>query len=328
MSEVLEQPQEVIQELPELTYSYQPVDEEGRVIGGKQVIKYKTSEELTQKLVEQNTLLIRKLRKETRNNRLGISEKEQIADTVQRINDPVQFSPIELTEEQRFDISRRLLDPTTAIDATTELLESRLGGSIETFSKTLSEVQLENLRLRARVESNAFMADNPAYFKCQENYEAITSWMIKNDLAPVRENFQLAYDTLKGLGVLIEGQSVQIQAQQESTVQPVVNQLEVTVQPIVPVQEPVRHIPFSLNNENSSNVGQSPTGNDIVYELITGGELKKGSNGEQVLVGAKKTILTGQSALDAMPGEEYKRRLLHERGFVEKVKALDNARKK
>lgn len=323
MSEVLEQPQEVIQELPELTYSYQPVDEEGRVIGGKQVIKYKTSEELTQKLVEQNTLLIRKLRKETRNNRLGISEKEQIADTVQRINDPVQFSPIELTEEQRFDISRRLLDPTTAIDATTELLESRLGGSIETFSKTLSEVQLENLRLRARVESNAFMADNPAYFKCQENYEAITSWMIKNELAPVRENFQLAYDTLKGLGVLIEGPKVE--SQTALVIEPVI---EVPVVPVVPVQEPVRHIPFSLNNENSSNVGQSPTGNDIVYELITGGELKRGSNGEQVLVGAKKTVLTGQAALDAMPGEEYKRRLLHERGFVEKVKALDNARKK
>ena len=36
--------------LPELRYSFQPTDDEGRPLGAKQVIKYKTSEELADKL--------------------------------------------------------------------------------------------------------------------------------------------------------------------------------------------------------------------------------------------------------------------------------------
>jgi hypothetical protein len=319
MSEVIES--QVI-ELPEQRYEYQPTDEEGRAIGARQVIKYRTQSELTEKLIEQNTLLIRKLRKETRNNRLGITENENIGENVPKLSDPVMFTPRELNDDQRVDIARRLMDPTTALDATSELLEAKLGAPIETIGKTLSEVQLENLRLRARVESNAFMLDNPEYFKCQENYEAITSWMIKNNLAPVKANFQLAYDTLKGLGVLIEGpKPVQpVQPVQETPVQPVAP--VAPVQPVTLVQEPVRHIPFSLNNDNSSNVGSSASGNDIVYELIYGGEYKNVS-GQQMLVGAQKKVLTGQAAIDAMPSEEYKKRLLHEKGFAEKVQALD-----
>ena len=45
--------------------------------------------------------------------------------------------------------------------------------------------------------------DNPDYVKCQSNFEAITSWMVRYDLAPVRENFQLAYDKLKAAGNIL-----------------------------------------------------------------------------------------------------------------------------
>ena len=58
-------------ELPELRYEYQPTDDNGMNMGGKQVLKYKTTEELIQKLQEQNVLLQRKWREETCKNRLG-----------------------------------------------------------------------------------------------------------------------------------------------------------------------------------------------------------------------------------------------------------------
>ena len=72
---------EVIVEVPvveERTHIYQPTDEQGRPIGGKQVIKYTTQDELVNKLQEQNVLIfLRKLREETRKNRLGISDDAQ-----------------------------------------------------------------------------------------------------------------------------------------------------------------------------------------------------------------------------------------------------------
>ena len=46
----------------ELRYEYQPTDEHGRPLGGKQVIKYTTPDELASKLVGQNTQLVRRLR--------------------------------------------------------------------------------------------------------------------------------------------------------------------------------------------------------------------------------------------------------------------------
>ena len=102
-----------------------------------------------------------------------------------------------LTEEQRYDISRRLLDPTTAADAASELVEARLGAPLESIGTTLREVQKDNAALRANLEANAFTAENPEYFRCPENFEAITSWMTRYNLAPVKDNFQRAHMHLR-----------------------------------------------------------------------------------------------------------------------------------
>src|ERR1700734_4059862 len=75
---------EAAPELPELIHEYQPTDEMGRPIGGKQVLKYRTMDELVNKIQEQNVLVIRKLREVTRKNRLGIVEKDTIADEAPR----------------------------------------------------------------------------------------------------------------------------------------------------------------------------------------------------------------------------------------------------
>src|ERR1039458_4155518 len=54
--------------LPEQTYSWQPLDEHSRPMGGLQVIKYRTEQEKFDRVIEQNTLILRQLRKVTREN--------------------------------------------------------------------------------------------------------------------------------------------------------------------------------------------------------------------------------------------------------------------
>ncbi len=296
----------------EQTYIYQPTDSENRPIGGKQVIKYFTQEELVEKLQEQNVLLIRKLREQTKKVRLGIDEREEISEDAQRFSGPVEFTPRELTEEQRYDIARRLTDPTTAAEATQELVEAQLGAPLADLGRTLQSTQQELVSLRAKYEVNAFVAENPDYYKCPENQEAITSWMLRYELAPVKANFQKAYDTLKAQGILVEG-AAPVQVIAPPVIEPVVEPvIEPVVEPVLAQHVPnVPRIPSGLTREQASDSGTPvPTGSEITY-IING------------------RTLTGFAALAAMPSEEYKRRLLTDRNFGKLVDKLDSeARKK
>lgn len=298
---------EQIVEQPELIYVYQPKDEDGRPIGGKQVIKYNTPEELTEKLTEQNTLLIRKLRQETRKNRLGIIEDEELGEDVQRLEDPLEFAPRDLSQEELYEISRDLIDPTKSAEATTKLIEARLGAPLEAVGKTLQNVQRDNIGLRAKVEAGAFVAANPDYYKCDENMDALVGWMIRYNLAPTKANFQKAYETLKAQGVLIGAPEEPVIVQQP--VQQVVEK------PVEPVEKPEQGViqrvpPVTITRENTSDAGTPvPAGSDITYTV--GGR-----------------TYTGLQAIQAMPSEEYKRRLLHDKDFGKKVDQLEAASRK
>lgn len=286
-------------------YHYQPTDDEGRPIGGKQVIKYTTHEELADKLREQNILLIRKLRQETKKNRLGISENEEISDDTPRFKGFTEFSPHEFTDEERYQLAQKLQDPTTAFEAVNTIVEASVGAPLSGIGTKINTLESDNLSLRAKIEANAFVNDNPDYYKCQENFEAITAWMIRYDLAPIKANYQKAYDTLKAQGVMILGPSETI----APVVVPVVEPVQHTEPPVV--EQPVVYprVATGLNNDNSSSVGVSILpGSDIAYEVIVGGQ---------------KRIFTGLDAIKAMPSEEYKRRLLHDREFGKKVDKLE-----
>jgi len=301
----------VSEQLIEKTYTYQPTDEEGRPIGGKQVIKYTTQDELVDKLRTQNTLLIRKLRQETKKGRLGIGEDEVVPKNAQRFSDPLEFNPRELTQDERYDISRRLLDPTTSAEAASALVEAQLGAPLSQIGRTMQTIQQDNISLRAKVEANAFVAENPDYYKCQENFEALASWIVRYNLAPVKDNFQKAYDTLKAQGILIEGAA--LPPEPVAPVEPVVVPVEPVVVEPVPVV-PVVRIPTGLTREEASDSGVLvKTGSDITYELTVGGQ---------------KRVLTGLAAINAMPGEEYKRRLLTDREFGKKVEKLETEARK
>jgi len=284
----------------EQKYIYQPTDDSGRPIGGKQVIKYTTQDELIKELEKRNVLLIRKLRQETKNNRLGISEDEDLGADVQHLADPVEFLPRDLTQEELYEISRDLIDPTKAADAQSKLIEAKLGAPLESLGKTLQSIQQDNIGLRAKVEANAFVNSNPDYYKCDENMDAIVGWMIRYNLAPIATNFQKAYDTLKSQGVIIEGPPIIEQ-------QPVIPAVPESPAKQEVVEEGViQRVPgVSITRENTSDAATpTPLGSDITYTV--GGR-----------------TLTGLAALKAMPSEEYKRRLLTDREFGKKVDKLD-----
>lgn len=300
MSENVQTP---IVEVPEQIYVYQPTDENNRPIGGKQVIKYRSEEELRDKLKEQNVLLIRKLRQETKKNRLGIVEDEVIGDDVQRLQEQVEFAPRDLSQEELYEISRDLIDPTKAADATTRLIEARLGAPLEALGTTLRTVQQDNVALRAKVEANAFVVANPDYYRCDENMDAIVGWMVRYNLAPTKVNFQTAFDTLKSQGVLISGP-------EEPVALVVVPSVEKPVEKPVVLEKPednvIQRVPsVSITRDNTSDAGTPiALGSDITYTI--GGK-----------------VLTGLAAIQAMPSEEYKRRLLSDKEFGKKVDKLE-----
>jgi len=305
-----------------LEYRYQPKDEAGRPMGGEQVIKYTTPEELADKLRDNSILLLRKLRLETRNNRLGITNDEEIADTAPRYTPAVEFKPRDLTQEQRAKLSRDLLDPDTFDQAADELLEARIGAKPTVLANTVNQLQQESYRQKAFAESEAFMNSNPDFYRCEENGVAITSWLVRYKLAPVRENFQKAYVTLKAAGVLIEAPAppppeVVITPPAPVVVPPPAPEPVVVEPPPPPPPTPRAGIGSGLTRDNASAPGVIPArtaGDDIVYEeAMPGGQVRR---------------WTGLQAIDRMPSEIYKHRLKTERDFAGKVDKLEAGRGK
>lgn len=330
--------------IEEKRYEYQPTDEDGRPVGGKQVIKYTTQEELIFKLQEQNTQLIRKLRQQTKENRLGISKPEVIDENAQRFQGPVQFQPKPLTKEDRARLSRELLDEDTFDRAATEIFSAATGIDGTGLNTVLTDLQQSNLNLKAIIEADRFKAKNKEYIDCKENIEAIANWMTRYDLAPVQANFQKAYDTLRESDLLITSIEVIPQATYtppvtvvetpvvlSTPVETVVSEVEVPLREEIPVenqipletvasvvtQPVVSRVPMSLNKGNSSTPSAvaPSTGDEIVYEFI-----QRDGQGRQV--GAPK-IFKGLAAVNAMPSEEYKRRMLTDKGFTKKVEKLE-----
>ena len=316
----------VVEQVPEsliLEYRYQPTDESGRPVGGAQVIKYTNPMELADKLRDNSILILRKLREETRKNRLGITDNEVIDDQAPRFKSPVVLKPRTLNDEDKYRIATRFNDPATFDEAADELLEARLGAKPEVFAQTVNDLQAKSERSEALAASDAFMNENPDYVRCHENAQAITAWITRYGLAPVKENFQKAYVKLKADGVLIEKPPVEPPPPPPPVVTPPVAP---TVEPVVtpPVQDPppaARVVPpagigTGLTRDNSSpgELPARPAGEDIVYDQpIAGGQVRR---------------WTGLQAVDRMPSEVYKHRVMHEKGFREKVDKLELTRGK
>jgi hypothetical protein len=336
----------------EQKFEYQPTDENGLPIGGKQVIKYIDPAELPYLLAEQNTLLVRKLREQTRKARLGIDEGAPREDAPRflQIN---EFNAKPLSKEQRAQLSRDILDEDTFDQAITTVFESTIGAPAEEFRKTLRDLQQDNNDLKTIREVEVFQSRNPDYVVCDENAQSLVAWMRRYNLAPVAANFQDAYDTLRADGHLVTSLQKVTNATYTPPVQPVAVQddlletpdglreeipLEdttpVVIAPVISVTpvaveehpalreqsalRPVSRVPVSLSRTSSSgDAAPLPTsiGDQLVYERLD--------------PTTKKVIAryTGQKAIDAMPGDEYKTRM-KQKGFLALVDKIEAETKK
>ena len=274
---ILEAAPEVAPEVvpaPELRYEYQPTDEQGRPMGGKQVILYKTQDELTTKLVEQNTKILRQLRKVSRDARLGIGPNETIPDTAQRFDNITEFKQKDLSVDERFQLAQDLVDPEKFASARDRLLESAIGQSPEKLRDTLNQQQIMTLQLLAKQNFDIFAAATPEFYSTDaENRATLTDWMFKNKLSPTVENFQTAYQSLASAGLLNEAPIVR------SEPVPVVEEAPNAQEPVVPESritpveqpQPKRHsqVPSGLNDRVSSAAGPAPVdGNSLTLADI------------------------------------------------------------
>jgi hypothetical protein len=165
----------VVTEVEEKVHQYQPTDEAGTPIGGVQRIKYKTTEELIEKLTKNHSESIKGMRNLVKNARLGITEevKEEIPETAPRY---------------------------TEADDVVRFTEADFPGLVPAVAKqkasALNRNQDETIQNRALLEANAFTAAEPRYVRSNENMGILCNWLVKNNLKPVRSNFQLAFNTL------------------------------------------------------------------------------------------------------------------------------------
>ena len=249
---------------PESRYEYQPTDEQGRPLGGKQVIKYTTQEDFAEKFAAQNTLLIRQLRKVNREHRLGIAPEEAVPDAAQKFTgDFLELKPKALNVDERFQLTQDLNDPEKFTAARDKLVESALGIPLADLAKAFNEQKMATLQVMAKQNFDIFAANTPEFLSTDaENRQNLTDWMFKKGLAPTVENFQAAYSSLKSVGLLNEAPIVR------SEPVPVVEPAPKAQEPVVPESriapveqpQPKRHsqIPSGLNDRVSSAAGPAP----------------------------------------------------------------------
>lgn len=281
-------------EQPEMIFEYQPLDEFNRPMGGKQVIKYRTQGELNQKLVEQNNLILRQLRKVSRENRLGKPDAG-IPTATQRFT-TLEFTEKPLTAEERFSLTQDLNDPEKFVSARDRLLESAVGVSPAELRKQLNDQQMTIQQLRA-VENYRLFSTQTGFETGhrptdEENVQTLTDWMVKNKVEPTVENFNLANSTLRSAGLLTEAPVVQqVPPVQPISVAPVESVVPQAQEPVVPparisVVEPVqpkRHsqVPSGLNDRVSSASGLAPaTANSLTLadiDAMSADQYKKAS---------------------------------------------------
>jgi len=292
----------VAPELPEQRYEYQPLDEQGRPLGGKQVIIYRTGQELADKLRDQNVQLVRKMRELNRKIRLGVNEELRPPDVAERVENFVELKPQVLSADEIFNLTQDLNDPAKFQEARDRLLESAIGVSPSKLATMLNKSQMDMLKMAAKQNYDTFLKESPEYASTEtfENRKTLTDWVVKYGLAPTFDNFKLAYTSLKDAGLLL---SAPVQRQEPVTPAPTETPASVPQvtnneepKPQVPAQETARisepiepqvqrsaKVPSGLNSSRTS-----PSGTDILPQ--------------------EKALTMTLKELDALSADEYKAR--------------------
>jgi hypothetical protein len=298
----------VVEEVPEQRYEWQPTDDMGKPMGGRQVILYRTEQEKFEKMQEKSVLLLRQLRKERREKAIGVPEE---ANDAEKFENVVEFRPRELTVDERFKLAQGLVNPETFVDARDSLIESVFGAKPEVVASTLNETQKFLVRQRA-VQNYIEFVNASGFVDSLENRELVTSWLGTRNLAPTVANFVIAQKRLSEAGLLQE-----VPAVHQEPVVPTPAPPAAVVPPTV-VEEPKPQVPAvpaprieSVEQPQAKRHSHVPSG--LTPSVAS-------SAGESPAVGPSLTL----ADIDKLPSEEYKRRL-KDPAFFKLVNELENA---
>jgi hypothetical protein len=307
VSTVVESPVEAQPEpKPEFVYKYQPVDDLGRPLGAAQVFKGADATEVLDKVAKAHQESIKLNRELNRNLRLGNIEQDVIPEELQRYSDPVEFSPRQLTEEEKVQLSRDMLDPEKFDEASDRLLEAKIGANPKVISQVLTETTQAVEAMQAREEASKFVNTTPDYYICPDNFLTMTNWMLKNNLRPTANNFKFAFEQLKAVGLLLEA--------------PILRE-EVPVNPqpekvVVEEQIPANSQPEPDNTSRITSNEPQPQPKRTVSPIASGLTRETTSD---VGVSSSQSNKLSVAEIEKMPSEVYKKRLMQDKTFAKQV---------
>jgi|SRR5579863_2000682 len=180
----------------EQRYEFQPTDAYGRPIGGKQVIVHH-GHDLVAKLEEQNVLLIRELRKRSRERRLaGVSEAE-VAGVPKASPPDIPHEARDLTPSERVQHAR-LIAESRHREAAEYEQKCMYGVTVGELVQRTGKAEVDAYNARVGAALNAFMVATPDYVRCEENAKTLVDYMIKGNLDPTTlTSWVKAYDAMK-----------------------------------------------------------------------------------------------------------------------------------
>lgn len=263
--QIVEQPAAVVPpvvetpaELPEKTYEYVITDDNGKQIGGKQVFKYRTQDELIEKLRDSNVHVRRmaqKLREDQLMNGTEVPAEATAAE-------PLVLRQ-RLSAEERAAWEAKLEDPAEAAKAQYVLDRDDDRG----VQNTLLASNYEN-RVLLAIES--FKNRNRDYVSSQDNAAKLIGYVDRRGLDPTNpRNYQKAYDVLRENGIITAASGNQAAETVLATAPPTVRE-EKTVpvaapapaatrisEPAVAAKRTVAQIPTGLSNSDQLSEGES-----------------------------------------------------------------------
>ena len=245
-------------ELPEKTYEYVITDDNGKQIGGKQVFKYRTQDELIEKLRDSNVHVRRmaqKLREDQLMNGTEVPAEATAAE-------PLVLRQ-RLSAEERAAWEAKLEDPAEAAKAQYVLDRDDDRG----VQNTLLTSNYEN-RVLLAIES--FKNRNRDYVSSQDNAAKLIGYVERRGLDPTNpRNYQKAYDVLRENGIIADASGNQVAETVLAPAPPTVRE-EKTVpaaapapaatrisEPAVAAKRLAAQIPTGLSNVDQVSEGES-----------------------------------------------------------------------
>ena len=178
-------------ELPEKIHEYQPKDKAGRAIGGIQRFKYRTQDELIEKLTKAHEAASAKIRELVEEKVLNGTEVPVDATPASQL----QFRPV-LEEAERTAWQEKLQDPASAAQA--QYMLDR-----DDDRHATNAIIKQNFDNSVLLAIESFKNRNRDYFSSQENAVKLVGYIERRGLDPTdARNYQKAYDVLRESGII------------------------------------------------------------------------------------------------------------------------------